>query len=226
MNWQSAISPRLGAKLLLAAAVFATSAFAQRPHVPGRLLVGFNSDVSDSAADEVIRGHQGKSHSRIPGTNTHAVDLNGNANELAVMNAMKNRPEVEYVEFDELIPPSDLTPNDTWYAGQQKYFPQINAPAGWSLSTGNSSVIIAIIDTGVNVNHPDLASKIVQPHSVLTGGTDVTDNYNHGTMTAGTAAALSNNGIGVAGTCWQCLIMPIKVSDGTATTSNIATGLD
>jgi subtilisin family serine protease len=221
-------APTLRLKVLIPvlAILCASVAPAQsRRHVNGRLLVGFNQTVTDNAADQIVRGHKGKSHAKIGASQVHVVQLVDGADEQAALNELKNQPGVDFVEFDEIVDPT-TTPNDPLYASGQSYYPQINAPAGWSIGTGSSSVIIAIIDTGVNVNHPDLAAKIVQPHSVLTGTSDVTDNYGHGTMTAGTAAAISNNGTGVAGTCWQCLIMPIKVSDGSATYSDLANGLD
>jgi len=195
-----------------------------RRHVPGRLLVGFKDTVTDEDVDKIVNGHKGKSQKKIGNTKVHAVELANNTDEQAALAEYKGQDGVEFAEFDEVVDPT-TTPNDPLYSGQA-YYPQINAPAGWSINTGSSSVIIAIIDTGVNVNHPDLAGKIVQPHSILTGGSDVTDNYNHGTKTAGTAAAMSNNGTGVAGVCWNCLIMPIKVSDGSATYSDLAAGLD
>src|SRR5579863_9834528 len=212
----------------VAFAIFGVAAFAQpRPHVPSRLLVGFKQGVPDSQVDAVVRGLQGGGHEQVPGTNVQVVTLPANANENASANAFKNRPEVEFVEFDEIVPVSAVTPTDPDYAWQSSYLLQISAPAAWSSTTGSASVVIAIIDTGVDGTHPDLASKMVAGWNIYSKNSDTSDVYGHGTEVAGTAAAATDNGLGIAGVCWQCLIMPVRISDtkGTATYSNMASGI-
>ena len=213
----------------VAFAIFGVVAFAQpRPHVPSRLLVGFRQGVPASQVNAVVQGLQGRGHEEIPGTSVQVVSLPANANENAAANAFKNRPEVEFVEFDEIVPVSAVTPTDPGYTlGQSSYLSQINAPTAWSSTTGSASVVIAIIDTGVDSAHPDLASKMVAGWNVYNNNSDTSDVYGHGTEVAGTAAAATDNGIGVAGVCWQCLIMPVRISDtkGLATYSNMASGI-
>src|SRR5258708_7251239 len=143
----------------LAFAIFAATAFGQpRPHVPSHLLVGFKPGVPDSQVDAVVQGIQGRGHEQIPGTNVHTVSLPANANENASANALQNRPEVDFVEFDQIVPVSAMTPNDPNY--QYQSLGQLSAPQAWSTTTGSSSVVIAIIDTGVDGTHPDLAAKM------------------------------------------------------------------
>src|SRR5579864_3446946 len=213
----------------VAFAIFEAAAFAQpRAHVPSRLLVGFKQGVPDSQVDAVVQGLQGRGHEQVPGTSVQVVSLPANANENASANAFKNRPEVEFVEFDEIVPVSAVTPNDPAYAPwQSPYLSQIFAPAAWSSTTGSASVVIAIIDTGVESTHPDLASKMVAGWNIYGKNSDTSDVYGHGTMVAGTAAAATDNGIGMAGVCWNCLIMPVRISDtkGYATYSNMASGI-
>src|SRR6266851_4529271 len=97
----------------LAFAIFEAAAFAQpRPHVPSRLLVGFRQGVPGSQVDAVVQSLQGRGHEQIPGTSVHVVSLPANANENAFNNAFKNRPEVEFVEFDEVVPVSAVAPDD------------------------------------------------------------------------------------------------------------------
>lgn len=209
-------------------AIFAVAAFAQpRSHVPGRLLVGFKAGVPESQADAVVQGLRG-SHKQIPGTSVKVVSLPPNANENAFANAFKNLPEVDFVEFDEIVPVSaTVTPNDPGYATWQSYLSQMSAPAAWSSTTGSHSVVIAIIDTGVDGTHEDLASKMVAGWNIYGNNSDTSDVYGHGTSVAGAAAAATNNGKGGAGVCWQCPIMPIRISDtkGNASYSNMASGI-
>src|SRR5712691_6900320 len=210
----------------LAFAIFEAAAFAQpRPHVPSRLLVGFRQGVPDSQVEAVVQSLQGRGHEQIPGTSVHVVSLPANANENAFTNAFQNRPEVE---FDEVVPVSAVAPDDPSYSGwQSTYLSQISAPTAWSSTTGSASVVIAIIDTGVDGTHPDLASKMIAGWNIYGKNSDTSDVYGHGTEVAGTAAAATNNALGIAGVCWQCLIMPVRISDakGNATYSNMASGI-
>jgi len=118
------------------------------------------------------------------------------------------------------------TPNDPQYASQW-HLATIQAPSAWNITTGSSSVKIAIVDSGVDPTHPDLAPKLIPGWSFITGTTDTHDTMGHGTTTAGAAAALGNNGIGVAGVAWQNPVMPLVVVDSTgfASYSNIASAI-
>ncbi len=111
-----------------------------------------------------------------------------------------------------------VTPNDPYFSNQW-HLPQINSPAAWETETaeGRDDVRIAIIDSGVDLTHPDLNVLTSLGLDVVgnTGGGPATsqddhESVPHGTACAGLAAAKTNNGIGVAGTCWGCPIIPIR----------------
>ncbi|MBC8078245.1 MAG: S8 family serine peptidase, partial [Chloroflexales bacterium] len=87
----------------------------------------------------------------------------------------------------------------------------IDAPAAWDLTTGSSSVVLAIVDSGVNKSHPELSAKLVPGYDFVNNDADPDDDRGHGTHVAGIAAAVGNNGEGIAGVCWGCRIMPVKV---------------
>jgi subtilisin family serine protease len=119
-------------------------------------------------------------------------------------------------------------PDDPQYA-QQWHLPKINAPQAWDLTRGSAEVVIAIVDSGVDPFHPDLAGKFVagintHPHDKPA---NTADQFGHGTKMAGAAAALSNNGVGIAGLAPRARIMPIRVTDraGSATAQSIAQGI-
>ena len=103
----------------------------------------------------------------------------------------------------------------------------INAPAAWDISAGSSSIVLAVLDTGIALNHPEFAGRLVQGINYVTPNTDPLDDNGHGTAVAAVAAATGGNGILIAGVDWKCRIMPIKVINaaGTAQYSDIVSGL-
>jgi len=116
-----------------------------------------------------------------------------------------------------------LMPNDPQFP-QQWNMRQINAPAGWDTQTGSHRVTIAIIDTGVDLTHPDLVGKIVAGYDFVNDDNDPQDDNGHGTHVAGIAAAIGNNDVGVAGVDWTASVMPLKGldKDGNGYDSDIA----
>lgn len=102
----------------------------------------------------------------------------------------------------------------------QQYGPQqIDAPTAWEASTG-AGVTIAVIDSGVDVDHPDLAAKLVPGRDYINTGGNSDDGNGHGTHVAGIAAAITGNGAGIAGVAPDASIMPIKVFDESGATRN------
>jgi subtilisin family serine protease len=95
------------------------------------------------------------------------------------------------------------------------------------VTRGDRDVIIAIVDTGVDGNHPDLRGRMVRGWDFHNDDANPYDDDGHGTAVATTAAAAGNDGVGIAGMCWRCRIMPVKVLSGTGhgTHSNIAAGV-
>jgi thermitase len=198
------------------------------PHVPGRILVKFRDGVSDGQARGLLAGRNALSTNVIPELGIHLVQLPPNANEQAEANAFKGLADVEFAEVDAILQPQALTPNDFWYTyGLQWDLPQISAPAAWSITTGSASVTVAVIDSGVDGTHPDLSAKMVPGWNVVDNNSNTSDVTGHGTTVAGVVAPSTNNGIGVAGVCWGCAIMPIRLFDsgGFVAVSAVASGI-
>lgn len=144
-------------------------------------------------------------------------------------------PEVAYAEPDKIMH-YQLTPNDTRYNEQWHYFVPTtgnygaNLPQAWDITTGSANVVVAVLDTGILFNHPDLAGRTVAGYDFIGDVATANDgngrdadpsdpgdwcNGNpsswHGTHVAGTIGAKSNNGLGVAGINWQSKIQPVRV---------------
>ncbi|MFN3683717.1 MAG: Ig-like domain-containing protein [Fimbriimonadaceae bacterium] len=202
----------------------ACSALGQMRYVPGRVLVKFRDGVArlplspEALAGAMPVGHLGRGEALV-------LAVPRGANEVATARALRMRPDVEAAEPDYLFEPQ-ATPNDPQFPNQW-HLAKIQAPQAWDLSKGSQQVVIAIIDSGVDPNHPDLAPKLVPGWNVLNGTSSWADDNGHGTAVAGAAAAATNNAVGVAGVAWNCRIMPVKAAgtDGYASSSSLYDGL-
>ncbi|GAA4351604.1 S8 family serine peptidase [Kangiella taiwanensis] len=142
---------------------------------------------------------------------------------VAMIEQLKHHPDVEYAELNQIYYPSVL-PNDPQYSslwGMQK----ISAEQGWEMEMGSKDIVVGVIDTGFDYNHPDLQANIwVNPNEIAGNGVDddgngyiddvhgisaINDNGDpqdtglHGTHVAGTIGAVGNNGVGVTGVSWN-----------------------
>ncbi|MFI5042884.1 MAG: S8 family serine peptidase, partial [Acidimicrobiales bacterium] len=136
-------------------------------------------------------------------------------------------PSVAYVEADA---PANATliPNDPLYLhGYEPGLDEIGMPAAWDISTGASGPVIAVVDTGGDAPHEDLGGRVLPGYDFANGDSDPTDDNGHGTHVAGIIAATGNNGIGGAGVCWGCRILPVKVlaANGSGWYSTVAAGI-
>ncbi|HET9495960.1 MAG TPA: S8 family serine peptidase, partial [Chloroflexia bacterium] len=186
-------------------------------YVPGDLIVRLDAGVGPghaalagafaryglTASEEILPGVY-----RLTSSQGGALDIRETAAALMASGA------VEYAQPNRLYEMA-RTPDDEQYAaGQQWSLTQIKAEQAWDVTTGNSDIIIAILDTGVATDHPDLEDKIVPGYDFYANDNNPYADSAHGTMTAGIAAASSNNGRGVAGVSWGARIMPVKVLGG------------
>jgi hypothetical protein len=235
---------RLGTALAVAvalgASVSATSAFAadQAPltgpitsplstlsapsPVPGRYILTFSAGTSASEQAAIVSSAGATDLSTIPVLRIHVVD----ASEAAAAELSANGA-VERVEADQIrniqAAPSDPSYTSQWSLsriGWDQVFGSVN-PSG--------SATVAILDTGVNASHPDLAGQVLPGTSILEPASDgTTDPNGHGTWMAGIVAAATDNGTGVAGIGYAGVkVMPVTVlgADGTGSDSDIISGV-
>jgi thermitase len=213
--------------LAVACALAVSAASTEQPYVAGRLLA---QPIISAKPGEVaaLYARSGlRVHHTIPSLNVHVLQApEGTEEEVAAV--LMKTGLFSYVEPDFIATAAatTVTPNDPDFSSQW-HLTSINAPSAWSITTGTAGAPIAIIDSGVDSTHPDLSSKLVAGWNFLTGTSNTADDYGHGTAVAGTAAAASNNGIGIAGVSWNNPIMPLLVLDstGSATYSNIASAI-
>jgi thermitase len=191
-------------------------------YAKGRILVE-PQNINEQEFDAILNQNEAFSLDKIPGLNTHVVILRNNQDEKAAADRLSRHPNIKYATVDTYDRPATI--NDP-LVGNEWFLNKIEAPTAWGSSTG-SGVIVAVIDTGVNPNHPDLAAQLVPGWNFWAGTSDTSDNYGHGTMVAGVIGAIGNNFTGVIGVAYDAKIMPIRISDneGWAYWSTIAAGL-
>jgi subtilisin family serine protease len=189
----------------------------------GRILVQSKAGLSKDKLDRLLNTHGGKRVSEISQIRVHVVQVPSGAEE-AVAEALSHNPVIEFAEVDGIAPLSQ-TPDDPYFPNQWHHT-VVETPAAWDVATG-AGVTIAILDTGVDGTHPDLAARMVSGWNTYEGNSNSSDVYGHGTKVAGTSVAIGNNALGVTGMAPNSLIMPIRISalDGTASYSAAANGL-
>jgi thermitase len=199
------------------------------PAADDQLLVQFAPGTARADRAQVAAAHGGKVVDRIEALDIEVFSFPGlKANSKAMeqmMAALKKNKNVIMVEQN-LIYTVNFTPNDP-SQGSQWAWGVIDAYQGWDVTQGSTSTVIAVVDTGVQRNHPDLDAKIVAGYDYVQNDTAPDDGNGHGTHVAGTAAAETNNSTGGAGTCPNCKVMPVRVLDnnGSGTLANVANGI-
>ncbi len=241
------------------------------PHVAGEVIVRYTKDsVSAKKAMttrdfdfEVVDTPPNSTGIHLVRTKRHARKSNG-ANRFKALPAssgapfLHNPPSEVIASIKQLRRQSDVAwaepnylrvaqavPNDEFY-GLQWHYPQIGLPDAWDVTTGDPSVIVAVIDSGVVLDHPDLQGQLVSGYDMISDpsmsrdgdGMDPDPNDPgdlniqgikssfHGTHVAGTIAANTNNGFGVAGVAWGVKVMPVRVlGNGGGTDFDIIQGI-
>ena len=202
----------------------ATFAQDQPQWIEDELLVGFSAGVSRGPASDIYGGYGAELVAELSNINVHRIRVPPTALE-AIENALSHRAEVKFVERNYQLPLSFI-PSDPLYSSQW-HLPKIDADMAWDITQGSPQVIIAMLDTGVDGSHPDLATKMVPGYNTYDNNTNTSDVYGHGTKVAGAAAATCNNGTGVASPGCQNRIMPIRTTDtnGASYASTVANGI-
>jgi subtilisin family serine protease len=230
--------------------------------VPGEYLVKFRAPTGRAYAASALSAsglNVKRTFVSVPGLH-HVVAAPGVEPSVAAAQ-LARRPDVEYVEPNFIVH-ATATPDDPLFprlwalhntgqlGGTSTVYADIGALAAWDITTGDPSVVIAVIDTGTDYTHPDLAANIwvnqvecnnngldndgdgyvndCHGINAITHSGDPMDDYFHGTHVAGTIGAVGNNAVGVTGVNWHVTLLPCKFLDstGTGTTGDAITCFD
>ena len=140
--------------------VLAQSTLQPGAHVPGELLLMMDDDADEEDVQDIFSVHGATLIGSMPQIGVHQIAVPPQAID-AVATALSHNPRIKFVEKN-FLAESVLVPNDPGYASQW-HLPRISAPGAWDISQGSSSVSIAVIDSGIDPAHPDLAARPVPP---------------------------------------------------------------
>jgi thermitase len=193
---------------------------------PGEALIRFRPGAPPGITNNVLGALRGERKRYLRQINVWLVNTQ-HGNEIGLVQGLQHNPWVEFAELNYRTE-STYTPNDPDYNSPNLvYAPQkIEAPLAWDHTLGSSSVVIAIVDSGVNAAHEDLAGRVLAGKDYVNGDNDAADDNGHGTHVAGIAAATTDNGTGIAGIA-QASILPVKVlnQNNVGTWANVASGI-
>jgi thermitase len=246
----------LALALLVALLLAAAPAEAAAPAASGRLLVGFKKGVSTDRQQRLLSGLDGRIAQRfksIRGGRLVVVRRRSGRATDALRKRLARSSEVAYAEPDFfLFTSAPKTPDDPFYPLQYALVDSssdhdIDAPTAWG--TRSSCAKVAILDTGIDTDHPDLVNNVYKSEDKPNNGKDddkngyVDDTYGlnvikgkgsgedddgHGTHVSGIVAGRGNNDVGVSGVCWSSKLLAVKFmnSKGKGSTSDAIAGID
>jgi subtilisin family serine protease len=194
----------------------------------GVLLIRFQPETTPAERTAVLASLDVRPVRWLPQANVVQVAPNhaGAVVASAALDAVA--PYVDYIEADVAVT-GDLIPNDTAFTVTSQVYGQniVEAPHAWNLSIGATTTAIAILDSGINPDHPEFAGRVLPGYDFINDDDDPRDDHGHGTHVAGIAAAALNNQQGSAGICPLCMILPVKVLDSSnkGTWGSVAAGI-
>jgi len=214
----------LASLLLFGVPAFAVGQGSDQDFATDRILVKFHAATNSYTKQNVHSRQNGVVIDRIEKLGVQVVRI-PKGKVLEEVNAYRSEKAVAFAEPDYVIQAHAIMPNDPGYKDQWG-LRKIKAPKAWEFTKGLASVKIAILDSGIDQDHEDLADKLVANQN-FTSSRDVDDHFGHGTHIAGIAAAATKNASGVAGVAYDCSLMNGKVisDNGSGQASWLAMGI-
>ena len=194
-------------------------------YAPGQLVIGLEDDATKAEVKTAVEDAGATVDQSIGPIDTKVLQVPTGEVEEAI-DSLEDSPAIDYVEPEVVLEATDTVPNDTLW--REQWGPRrVRAPRAWDATKGSSSIVVAVVDTGVDYGHPDLQGLFVPGYDFVNNDADPRDDQGHGTAVAGVIAARTQNHEGQAGMCWKCRVMPVKVLDrnGSGPTSTIAAGI-
>ncbi|OGH21631.1 MAG: hypothetical protein A2629_01865 [Candidatus Levybacteria bacterium RIFCSPHIGHO2_01_FULL_41_15] len=191
-------------------------------YVSDELVIKFKEPASDVQKALILeeRGLEVKRDDAALGA--VLVKINPNSRD-QVKEALKNNPNIEYVGLNGIAKGTSKVPNDPNFS-QQWNLNKIKAPEGWETSSGRKEVTVAVLDTGINYNHPDIGlypgGRVLNGWDFINNDNDSMDDNGHGTWVTGILGAKENNSQDIAGVDWSAKLLAVKIGDSNNSSSN------
>ncbi len=182
--------------------------------------------MSPESVDKVVSAHGAKLEGAVSRTGFSVVSTGGQR-ATDFERALAGDPRVAFVEPN-YVRQASVVPNDPYYASAQaSYLDPIRLPAAWDVTTGADDLVLAVVDSGVDRQHPDLEDRLLPGWDFVNNDDSPDDDFGHGTQVATIAAASTDNRTGIAGVAWRAKVLPVKVLDhqGRGTDAHIAAGI-
>jgi serine protease len=209
-----------------------------RTYAADQVIVQFKGGATDADVARVTREAGAARIRRGRFAGRHLVNLDAGFTVAEALDRLRGRPEVEYAEPNAIFRASQaqrVTVNDTFFPSQW-HMEMLDAPRIWAIQTGDRSVVVAVLDTGIAYEDfgpfrkaPDFGTTVFVPgFDFINNDSHANDDNFHGTHVASVIAEATNNGIGVAGLAFGTALMPVKVldSEGFGDSFSIAEGID
>jgi uncharacterized repeat protein (TIGR01451 family) len=241
--------------VLIGGSAFAAALKPTGKSVDGEVLVKIQAGASGADIATLKNGGDVDKSERISNLKSGAAIWRMHSrskNTEALANALQHNPKVVYVEPNYIVQ-ATATPNDPLFGqlwalkntGQSFGVAgaDIKSEAAWNVTTGSASIVVGVVDTGIDYTHPDLAANVwnnpggkgspdcaagTHGYNAITRTCDPKDDHYHGTHVSGTIGAVGNNSLGVVGVNWTTSIMGLKFlsADGYGTTADAIVAID
>ncbi len=221
------------AALLLLCSVFFTSicfSAAESPpaFIDGEVIVKFKPNISQTGKRAVYGAVSAVSSSAAVKSEYELMKLPQGESVESAISKLAQRTEIEYVQpnfaygdpsvsIKSTVNKAAPSTNDTYYALQKQYLDLMKVRDAWDITTGDSSVVVALVGSGIAHNHPDLGGGIGPGYRVIGGYDFINDNplpedvYGSGTVSASIIGAIANNSAGALGVMWNVRFLDCKV---------------
>ncbi|MCC6175288.1 MAG: S8 family serine peptidase [Chloroflexi bacterium] len=179
--------------------------------MPGRVVVMLNDGASIADLADDVDGGDIRVVDTIPELRALVLGVPVGAEDSTISRLLSD-PRVASAERSALLR-AQTTPDDPIYPEFQWSLRKIGMERVWEVTTGAPTVVVAVLDTGVDATHPDLVGNLLTGYDYVNDDPDPADDSSHGTYIAGVIAAIGDNDEGIAGLAWQTKILPVKVLD-------------